>query len=389
MTCDKCGCEFALKDLKRTNGRCPKCGDVLPVTKYCPFVPEEHVWKLYSNAPLSIRIYCALWGGFLLSMIGSVVGFVDILAEADLAPETGFSVLSLIVGCLLVYGATVDARELVFGAPVRGKWLFPAIVTLLPTVGFALLRHGRGLSLAFALFAAVVSLIPLISSSARNWRRKCKEEERAYQIARESGSDLSDVRDHGYKCRPLAIAVALVVLGFGAFDGTRRMVKDGGVDLRVEQSLDKMEATWRESGTAAFLADPMRYLAATNDVSATLKMLDQGVETVNETFDDLWCVFAFARKSSMVAACRKVVVAHALLFSYATVIVSQYDQLNRGDPEGVLRQTFGTEEMKTIGKILDAERNVCLERSTEILEFWKFWTSRHTQTGDDSDKGNR
>ena len=233
MTCDKCGSEFTLKDLKRTNGKCPKCGDVLPVTKYCPFAPEEHVWKLYSNAPLSIRIYCALWGGCLLSMLGGVMGLYSVLSEPYLeseTAETGFLALSLAVGGLLVYGATADARELVFGAPVRGKWLFPAIVTLVPAVGLAFLRHGRGLSLAFALIAAGISLIPLISSSARNWRRKCKEEAVAYHIAQRSGCDLSAVKDHGYKYRPLMIIAAIVVLELCASDGFRRVVNAVGVN---------------------------------------------------------------------------------------------------------------------------------------------------------------
>ena len=371
MTCDKCGSEFTLKDLKRTNGKCPKCGEVLPVSKYCHIVPEEHFWKLYSNAPLSIRVCCVLWGGCLLALLGIAVGFCYRMTNPDLSPEKGFPVIAFALGCLLVQWG--------LGALVRGKWVFPTIAAILLMSGFAVLLRGPGI--AFALVATGGGLIPLMSSSARKWRWKCEEERRAYDMAQKGGGDLAGVKDHGYECRPLAIILVLVVMGACAFVGVWR-----GMDVAVscqrqaEMAIDQMNEDWKDSGIIEFLADPKPCLVATNDVGTMLKMLGRGFESSSEALDGQWFVFAFADENPRVGACKLVAAQYACLFVSAMSIVMRCDQLDKGDPNGTLREEFGTADLKAIAEKLEAKRVECLERYVKILEILA-----RARTGDDQE----
>jgi hypothetical protein len=371
MTCDKCGSEFTLEDLELTNGKCPKCGDVLSVSKYCHVVPEEHFWKLYSNAPLSIRGCCVLWGGCLLALLGIAVGFYYRMSNPDLSPEKGFPVIAFALGCLLVQWG--------LGAPVRGKWALSTIAAILLMAGFAALLRGPGV--VFALVATGGSLIPLMSSSARKWRWKCEEERRAYDMAQKSGGDLAGVKDHGYECRPLAIILALVVMGACAFVGVWR-----GTDVAVscqrqaELAIDKMNEDWKNSGIIEFLADPKPCLVTTNDVGAMLKMLGRGFESSCEALDGQWFVFAFADENPRVGACKLVAAQYACLFVSAMSIVMRCDQLNKGDPNGTLREEFGTADLKAIAEKLEAKKAECLERYVKILEILAW-----ARTGDDQE----
>ena len=59
-------------------------------------------------------------------------------------------------------------------------------------------------------------------------------------------------------------------------------------------------------GIAEFLANPMRYLVATNDVGATFKMLGRGFGSSCEVLKSQWFVFAFADENPRVGACKLV-----------------------------------------------------------------------------------
>ena len=130
----------------------------------------------------------------------------------------------------------------------------------------------------------------------------------------------------------------------------------------------RLNEDWKDSGIIEFLADPKPCLVATNDVGAMLKMLGRGFESSCEALDGQWFVFAFADENPRVGACKLVAAQYACLFVSAMSIVMRCDQLDKGDPNGTLREEFGTADLKAIAEKLEAKRVECLERYVKILE---------------------
>ena len=420
ITCDKCGSEFTLKDLKRTNGKCPKCGDVLPVTKYCHVVPEKHFWKLYSNAPLSIKIYSILWGWNigLLTLIygiylsgwrpGTDPGFLS-----GFLPYWIRCVLDVwILSYVLLWVLKLFIRPLFF-ASVKGRWRSPVVATVIlflsglilgfvfldappEVVGFEICYAmldgtfvGAGICVIGVLIVTVgLYSIPLIFKSARRWRAKCTEEELAYFIAKESGADVSSLPGHSYKNKPLAIGIAVVLIGlwslsttgdgFGIGEKCRREKSEWSerwIDKTIDMTLQKWG--WGSVGVCEFLENPKCYLTATNDIDATVVMLCRGDVSSNMAVELLGLGVEKAKvkdeDKEILESVKADFTLYAKVFAEAKVIIQRREQLNKGDPDGALRKDFGMEDLKVIAEKLDVEMDAYLERYSEI---WKFWASR-------------
>lgn len=67
IECDKCGKQFGLKELNRSRGRCPYCKDVVSISKYCFYAPEEKFWSVYSSVPTWSKVLVALFGALAIA----------------------------------------------------------------------------------------------------------------------------------------------------------------------------------------------------------------------------------------------------------------------------------------------------------------------------------
>lgn len=67
LKCKTCNSEFSLWKLAWKKGCCPSCGEKIPVSDYCPRVPDRRWWRLFRGAPLGLKlsaIFLVLLGCF-------------------------------------------------------------------------------------------------------------------------------------------------------------------------------------------------------------------------------------------------------------------------------------------------------------------------------------
>ena len=148
-----------------------------------------------------------------------------------------------------------------------------------------------------------------------------------------------------------AIAKLFAVLGMA-----------GCVGRNYALELKRIDNAWEASGVSDFLKDPSPYLAVTNDVEKTKAMLVCGAEAASDgarLFGDIasgWFISSKDRE----AANRNVgrYEEDLCLLLYAHKIVRHSEQQNLGDPDGLLRKEFATDDMNVIVEKLHEERKM-------------------------------
>ena len=177
LKCKTCNPEFSLWKLAWKNGCCPSCGEKIPVSDYCPGVPDRRWWRLFRDAPLGLKL-----SAIFLFLLGS------------------WAVLNLLLTRLLMW--MVEFR----GALIQGIAIYVVVLLMLFHMLKAVVRGSipyvcimalgaLGLWEADSFYESLVILILLASFShsfllpaSRRWARKIREENLAFWIAAMSGA---------------------------------------------------------------------------------------------------------------------------------------------------------------------------------------------------------
>lgn len=172
LKCKTCHSEFTLWKLAWKKGYCPSCGEKIPVSEYCPGVPDRGWRRLFRGAPLGLKLLAIF-----------------------LALLCGWTVVNLFLSDLTWM---VEFRDL----RIRGIAVYVFLLLMLSRMLKTVLRGGIswvGIMLiwwtadlfqgSLAVLLAVVSFIFSFSLPAwRHWARKIREGDLAYWIAARSGA---------------------------------------------------------------------------------------------------------------------------------------------------------------------------------------------------------
>ena len=173
LKCKTCNSEFTLWKLLWKKGCCPSCGEKIPVSDYCPGVPDRRWWRLFRGAPLGLKLLATC-----LVLLGCFGVFNFLLAGLPIMMS--------------------ECR----GACVQGIAIYVVLLLMLSRMLKTVLRGGIswvGIMLiwwtadpfqgSLAVLLAVVSFIFSFSLPAwRHWARKIREGDLAYWIAARSGA---------------------------------------------------------------------------------------------------------------------------------------------------------------------------------------------------------
>ena len=178
MKCEKCNAEFTLKEQARAKGCCPSCGEKIPVSEYCPGVPDRRWWRLFRDAPLGLKL-----SAIVLFLFGCFAVFNSYLAPSPIM-MTSFC-------CMFIYGIAIFVVLLLMlfhmvKAVVKGSIPYVCIMAV----------GGLGLWAALdsfqeclvVLLTLTLILLPFLLPASRRWARKIREEDLACWIAARSGA---------------------------------------------------------------------------------------------------------------------------------------------------------------------------------------------------------
>ena len=79
LKCKTCNSEFMLWKLAWKKGCCPSCGEKIPVSDYCPGVPDRRWWRLFRDAPLGLKL-----SAIILVLLGCFAVFNSRLAPSPI-----------------------------------------------------------------------------------------------------------------------------------------------------------------------------------------------------------------------------------------------------------------------------------------------------------------
>lgn len=201
MKCEKCDAEFSLRALARAKGKCPCCGEMLPVSRYCTFIPDRRWFRMYSAAPLSIKLAVLV-----LSLIGSgVIGVLGLFWGGNIylgdGKDVGWLAVAIAATAFVVFGPMMRAA-------VRGRLPY-VFMTAIITLG---LWSSRSIEDCLIIFLPwLIFMIPFFVPASRRWRERCREEDVAYWTARKSGEDLSVLQLSEHRIKLSAVSIFLVV----------------------------------------------------------------------------------------------------------------------------------------------------------------------------------
>ena len=177
LKCKTCNLEFTLWKLAWKKGCCPSCGEKIPVSEYCPGVPDRRWWRLFGGAPLGLKmavIFLVLLGCWpVLNLL-----------------LTGLPIMMVEFRGVLIQGVAVYVVVLLMffhmlKAVVRGSTPYVCIVALGALAWWVVDSFQEFLAV---LLAAEIFLFSFLVPSSRRWARKIREEDLAYWIAARSGA---------------------------------------------------------------------------------------------------------------------------------------------------------------------------------------------------------
>ncbi|MBR4172253.1 MAG: hypothetical protein IKR48_11435 [Kiritimatiellae bacterium] len=207
MKCQKCNAEFDLRKLKKAKGQCPHCGDEIPVTEYCPAIPETRWWRLYSAAPVSIKVAAMICGVVFISCL--LLTFANIAFFVFSNDPANYGEITILPLALFLTG------YLLHGV-VKGHIFLPTILFVIGEV-LALIDFFHNLESTKNLFIAgifILLLIPYVLPSSLNWSRIRRGEMLAYKIVRDNKKEVDSLPLTKYPLDAVSIFCYLLVIAW-------------------------------------------------------------------------------------------------------------------------------------------------------------------------------
>ena len=177
LKCKTCNSGFTLWKLAWKKGCCPSCGEKIPVSEYCPGVPDRRWWRLFCDAPLGLKlsaIFLALLGCCAvlnLLLTGLLIGMVDFRSGL-------IQGIALCVVLLLVFLRMLKVV-------VRGG--IPYVYIMLMAAA-GCWEADSFQEFLVVLLAAMIVLLSFLLPASRRRARKIREENLSYWIAARSGA---------------------------------------------------------------------------------------------------------------------------------------------------------------------------------------------------------
>ena len=200
LKCQSCNSEFSLWKLAWKKGCCPSCGEKIPVSEYCPGVPNRRWWRLFRAAPLGLKLTAIILA---LLVCWSVFNFL--LAALPIMMSEGRG--SLVQG-VAIYVVVLLMLCHMLKAVVRGSIPYVCILAL-GVLGWWVADSFSEFLVVFVLLE--IFLLSFLTPAARRWGRKIREEDLAYWIAARSGAFSFWRMVAKYTLKKVAIGALLVV----------------------------------------------------------------------------------------------------------------------------------------------------------------------------------
>ena len=178
LKCKTCHSEFTLWKLAWKKGYCPSCGEKIPVSEYCPGVPDRRWWRLFRDAPLGLKL-----SAIVLFLFGCFVVFNSYLAPSPIM-MTSFC-------CMFIYGIAIYVVLLLMfflmvKAVVKGSIPYVCIMAVGVLGLWAALESFQ--KCLVVLLTLTLILLSFSLPASRRWARKIREEDLACWIAARSGA---------------------------------------------------------------------------------------------------------------------------------------------------------------------------------------------------------
>ena len=198
--CQSCNSEFSLWKLAWKKGCCPSCGEKIPVSEYCPGVPNRRWWRLFRAAPLGLKLSAIILA---LLVCWSVFNFL--LAALPIMMSEGRG--SLVQG-IAIYVVVLLMLCHMLKAVVRGSVPYVCILAL-GALGWEVADSFR--ESLVVLLSVEIFLLSFLLPASRRWARKIRVENLSYWIAARSGAFSFRRMVVKYTLKKMAIGALLVV----------------------------------------------------------------------------------------------------------------------------------------------------------------------------------
>ena len=232
LKCKACNSEFTLWKLAWKKGRCPSCGEKIPVSEYCPGVPDRRWWRLFRGAPLGLKL-----SAIFLVLLGSWVVLNVLLSGLQILTAEGRGAL---VQGVAIYVVALLMLFHMLKAVVRGSIPYVCI-TALGALGWGVADSSQE-SLVVLLSVEIFFLSFLLPAS-RRWARKIREENLSYWIAARSGAFSFRRKVVKYTLKKIALGALLVVcLGTCAYSPVSLEIMCDWVKYRSEEVMSYLHS---------------------------------------------------------------------------------------------------------------------------------------------------
>ena len=175
--CKTCNSEFRLWKLAWKKGCCPSCGEKIPVSDYCPGVPDRRWWRLFRGAPLGLKL-----SAIILVLLGCFSVFHFLLEVLPIMIDEGRGAL---VQGIAVYVVVLLMLFHILKAIVRGSIPYVCIMAFGALVWAVADSFHESLVVFLPL---TVFLLSFLTPASRRWGRRIRGENLAYWIAARSGA---------------------------------------------------------------------------------------------------------------------------------------------------------------------------------------------------------
>ncbi len=206
IKCKQCEGAFTLKELSKAKGRCPSCGTLMRVSDYCAYVPERRWWRLFSAAPVSMKLVillCSILCAFFLPC--QVLTAIYPLLE----DRYYYDDLHITFGWLGFFLMPI-LLPVIWG-DVRGRVPFVSLAAVAVYYTYSYITGN--IAIIVSLLGLAIVFLPLyFAPSAIRWRTRRREERLAFAIAAKSGADLSELEVREYPLKKVAICIYLILV---------------------------------------------------------------------------------------------------------------------------------------------------------------------------------
>lgn len=177
LKCKTCNSEFTLWKLAWKRGCCPSCGEKIPVSEYCPGVPDRRWWRLFRGAPLGLKLSAIILA---LLVCWGVLNLRSVVSPIMMAEFRG-----MLIQGVAIYVVVLLMLFHMLKAVVRGSIPYVCIMAL-GVLGWWVADSFSEFLVVFVLLE--IFLLSFLTPAARRWGRKIREEDLAYWIAARSGA---------------------------------------------------------------------------------------------------------------------------------------------------------------------------------------------------------